>query len=166
MSCARPISPSRRRPRLYEITVPPVHFVETASRHDVRPRQIEQALIATVERIGWKLPQCDLSLIRGRHLAVKPSFHLTHVRLAGDVDRPAAIRQRMRFGIHSRRSKIAIGTRQGMPGLLDVDKDCGPFLPPGDLRGGEDNRKGDSQHRRSTPRISGSSEFHGLASLP
>ena len=34
-----------QKAQLYEITVPPVHFVETASRHDVRPRQIEQALI-------------------------------------------------------------------------------------------------------------------------
>src|SRR3984885_10566023 len=74
----------------------------------------------------------------------------------------------MGLGIYSRRSKIAVRTRQCMPGLLDVIEDRDRLWPPCHLRGQESDRNNRSQHGEnqrgpSASRVSYPVELHGSA---
>ena len=109
---------------LNEEAVPAVHFVESSTGNDVRPRQIQESLLANVQGIVRQLPQLDFLKIPRLHLAAKLLRRARKIGL-GYVDRPSPIARRFELWIGRRGGEVPIRSRQLSPSLLDVNEDRG-----------------------------------------
>lgn len=132
-----------------EVTIPSVHFVETAAGDYIGERQIQEPLLLDLREIG-ELADLDLLHVGGGHLTAQLGFDLARIFGGGHVNRPAAIGQRREFGIDGSGGEVAVGTGERGPGAADIILD-GFGLLLGSGLGGEDSRKqGGQKYGRET----------------
>src|SRR6185437_8296850 len=105
---------------LNEITVPTVHFIESASRHHVWFGQIQEALFSQLRYICRQLPDLDGFERGGGNFAFQSRAYCRGTFATRHEHRPASVRPRMELGIDCRLWQILIRASERRPGLLDI----------------------------------------------